>query len=108
MKEILVVSPQSQTSSSLIELEEVDYLNVTLRLRGLLPFVYLWMNIRIREKVILRRLAFYLTTILETGTGVKKQFTESLMLYCSQEKETAFRGDLVFCEFLKETGALLL
>ena len=32
------------------------------------------MNYRIPEKVILRRvLAFYLTTILETGTGVKKK-----------------------------------
>ena len=52
-------------------IEEVVYLDVSLRLRGLFTFVYLWMNYRIPEKVILRRvLTFYLTTILETGTSI--------------------------------------
>ena len=65
--------------------------SLTLRLRGLFTFVYLWMNYRIPENVILRRvLAFYLTAILETGTGVKKWFTESLMLYCSTGGRNCF------------------
>ena len=77
-----LIQEQSQTSPSLME--EVVYLDVSLRLRGLFTFVYLWMDYRIPEKVILRRvLAFYFTAILETGTGVKKRFAESLMHYCS-------------------------
>ena len=57
------------------------------------------MNYRIPEKVILRRvLEFYFTTILKTGTGVKKRFAESLMHYCSTGGSSTV---------LKRAGALL-
>ena len=73
------------------------------------------MNYKIAEKVILRRvLAFYLTTILETGTGVKQRFTESLMIYYSTGGRNCFEENWFYASegnrcstVLKRTGAPL-
>ena len=55
---------------------------MNLHLKKMNTNMYLWMNNRTPEKVILRRVqAFYLITIMETAQESKKVFTESLMLY---------------------------
>ena len=84
-------------------IEKVVYLDVSLRRRGLFPFVYLWMNYRIPEKVILRRvLAFYLTTIMETAQESKNGSLNhvcSNLFYCRRNK--LFREELVFCALIE-------